>query len=265
MFPFLTVTGNDPFIAKTGAGSRGMACVLPVSGDIWTGFQNQAFLGEGLGFNIASNYETRYFLKELGTRSLAISVPCAKAGIGGLYSCFGYADFKRHMAALSCGMPLSKNLTAGIQIDYFLEKTTGDYPVHETLTFEAGAAIRAGKNLVADLHLFNPLPGLTGSSDLPAAMQIGVGNLINENLFAGLRIEIETGQKPSLSAGFDYKMPGKVRIRGGYCTRWSSFSFGLGYKAGPAVIDIAFYTHEKLGISSSASIAFTIIKPRRKS
>ena len=47
-------------------------------------------------------------------------------------------------------------------------------------------------------------------------------------------------------------------IRGGFSSENTSFSFGTGYKLKFATIDLGFLTHEKLGITTSASLIFKI-------
>ena len=54
-------------------------------------------------------------------------IPAGKASIGAAYSHFGYSDFKRDVAGLACGLKLSEKIAAGVQIDYFSERTSGEY------------------------------------------------------------------------------------------------------------------------------------------
>ena len=69
---------------------------------------------------------------------------------------------------------------------------------------------------------------------------------------------MSTGKKLLVRTGFEYEAAEKFWLRGGFSTGNSSFSFGLGYKIKPALIDISFSSHEKLGITSSVSIIFNI-------
>ena len=78
-------------------------------------------------FSFGFNYENRFGIKELGTRTAGFIIPAGKASLGAVYSHFGYTDFKRDMTGLACGMKLSDKISAGVQVDYFSERTSGEY------------------------------------------------------------------------------------------------------------------------------------------
>ena len=67
-----------------------------------------------------------------------------------------------------------------------------------------------------------------------------------------------TGNRLNVKTGFEYEAVNNFWIRAGFGTANSSFSFGVGVLAKPAIIDVAFSTHERLGITSSISIIFNI-------
>jgi hypothetical protein len=61
-----------------------------------------------------------------------------------------------------------------------------------------------------------------------------------------------------IRTGFEYEAVKNLWLRGGFSTENSSFSFGLGYLLKSLKLDLSFATHEKLGITSSASLIFKI-------
>ena len=69
---------------------------------------------------------------------------------------------------------------------------------------------------------------------------------------------MSTGEKLNIKTGLEYNTGDKFWMRAGFCTDNTSFSFGIGYLMKYAKLDIAFLTHEKLGITSSTSLIFTI-------
>jgi hypothetical protein len=258
LFLHLNVSGSDPYRLSSGAGEAGMGYVCIMKNSFWSSFHNQALLADNTSVSIGFNYENRFTLKELGTRTAAIIIPAWKTSIGAVYSYFGYSDFRREMTGLACGLKLSEKLAAGIQIDYFSEKTPGEYENIQTVTFETGLTIIPSENVRIGVHLFNPLPNSLRKTYLPARLRIGAGTDLSSNLFAGVETEISTGGKLIIRTGLEYEAAKKLWIRGGYSTANNSFSFGFGYLTNTVKIDLGFATHEMLGITSSASLIFKI-------
>jgi hypothetical protein len=209
-------------------------------------------------FLFGFNYENRFGISELGTRSAGLIFPAGKASIGAVYSHFGYTDFKRDFTGFSCGMKLSNKLSAGIQIDYFSERTSGEHNKLQSLTCEAGLLISTSENTSIGIHIFNPVPNSLRKTFLPSALRTGIGTFLNRSLFAGLEAEMITGSNLIIRTGFEYEAAKKLWLRGGFCTDNNSFSFGLGFMVKIMQTDISFATHEKLGITSSVSLIFKI-------
>jgi hypothetical protein len=69
---------------------------------------------------------------------------------------------------------------------------------------------------------------------------------------------METGREPVARIGFEYETLKNFWFRGGFSSENTSFSFGIGYLVKFVQIDLGFATHEKLGVTSSASIIFQI-------
>jgi len=185
-------------------------------------------------------------------------MPAGNAGIGAVYRHFGYKDFMRHSAGLACGLKLSEKISAGIQTDFFAEKTAGDYNERRSLTFEAGMLITPSEKISIGIHLFNPVPNSLRKNYMPSSLRAGAGIWLNSSLFACAEAEMSTGDIIDLKAGFEYGPSENFRIRGGYRSENTSFSFGIGYLLKSAQLDLGFATHEMLGVTSSASIIFRL-------
>ena len=258
IFFSLAASGGDPYRPSAGAGEAGTGYVCIMKNGFWSSFHNQASLAYNNSFSLGFNYENRFNIKELGTRTAGITIPVGKASIAALYSDFGYSDFKRDMTGLACGMKLSKKISAGLQVDYFSEKTSGEYDNIQFVTCEAGLLVTPSENLRIGLHIFNPIPNTIRKTYLPTSLRIGTGTNLNKLLFAGIEAEMSSGSKLIIRTGFEYEAAKKLWLRGGFSTDNNSFSFGLGYFVKIAQIDLGFVTHEKLGVTSSVSLIFKI-------
>jgi hypothetical protein len=258
LFSSLSLFAGDPYRTSAGAAEAGTGYVCIMKNGFWSSFHNQATLANNSSFSFGFNYENRFSVKELGTRSAGVIIPAGKTSLAAVYSHFGYADFKRDLTGLACGLRLSEKITAGIQVDYFSERTSGEYSNNQSITCEAGLLVIPDENTRIGIHVFNPIPASFRKTFLPSSLRIGAGTYLNKSLFTGVEAELSTGYKMIFRTGFEYEAAKKFWIRGGYCTDHNSFSFGVGYLIKIVQMDIGFVTHENLGVTSSASLIFKI-------
>jgi len=258
IFLFFPASGHDPFFPAAGAAESGMGFSCVMGPGFWSAFHNQALLPHQKSAALGFCFQNRFSISELGTRSAAFVMPAGNAGIGAVYRHFGYKDFMRHSAGLACGLKLSEKISAGIQTDFFAEKTAGDYNERRSLTFEAGMLITPSEKISIGIHLFNPVPNSLRKNYMPSSLRAGAGIWLNSSLFACTEAEMSTGDIIDLKAGFEYGPSENFRIRGGFRSENTSFSFGIGYLLKSAQLDLGFATHEMLGVTSSASIIFRL-------
>jgi len=258
LFLQMTASGGIPYGIQAGAGEAGIGYACIVKEGFWSSFHNQALLPFINSISAGVNYENRFGISELSTSTAGITLPAGKASIGAAFSHFGYPDFKRDIAGLACGVKLSERIAAGVQIDYFSERTSGEYNNNRYVTFETGFIALPSDNIKIGFHLFNPIPNSLRKNNQPVLLTAGAGIDLSKILFAAAEAEMSTGSNLNLKTGFEYEAVKNLRLRAGFSTRNNSFCFGTGYETGIVTINLGFTTHEQLGITSSASLIFKI-------
>jgi hypothetical protein len=253
-----TAPGSNPYRLPAGAAEAGMGSLCIMRSGFWSSFQNQALLPYYKSIAAGINYESRFNISELGTRSAGVIIPVGRASLGVIYSYFGYSQFRRETGGLACGLRLTEKISAGIQADYFSEKAAGEYINNHSITFEAGLSFIPEENIIVGLHIFNPLPNSFHRSFMPSSLRAGAGIELSKDLFAGAEAEMSSGRNLILRTGFEYEAVKKLFLRGGFSSENTSFTFGLGYLLKSLKLDLGFATHEKLGITSSVSIVLQI-------
>jgi hypothetical protein len=256
IFTSFTASAGDPYRPSAGAGEAGMGYVCIMKPGFWSSFHNQASLALNKSVSFGFNYENRFNINELATRSAGLLVPVGNASLAAVYSHFGYSDFKRDMMGLAYGMKLSGKISAGIQIDYYSQRTFGEYNNIQQITCEAGLLATPSENTRIGIHVFNPVPGSLRKTFLPTSLRVGAGTYLNKLIFAGAEAEMSSGKRLVIRTGFEYETAKQFWLRGGYSTDNNSFSFGVGYLVKKVQIDLGFVTHDKLGVASSASLIF---------
>jgi hypothetical protein len=258
LFLPLSASGDNPYRVSSGASELGMGSVCVMKTGFWSSFQNQALLANNKTLAAGINYENRFNISQLGTRSAGILIPAGRASLGIIYSHFGYSAFSRQMAGVACGLPLSEKISAGIQADFFSERTSGEYYNYQIVTFEGGILVRPSDNISLGIHLFNPVPNSLRKSFLPSSLRVGGGIMLSRVLFAGAEAEMSSGTKLIIKSGFEYEPAKNIFLRGGFSSENTSFRVGFGYLIRSVRLDLAFATHYRLGITSAASIIYTI-------
>ncbi len=257
-FLFSSVSGSDPFFTVSGAAEAGMSHSCVMGPGFWSSFHNQALLPFNTSASFGLNYQNKFNIIELGTRSAGFVIPAGRAGLGAIYSNFGNKDLMRHSAGLACGLKLSEKIAGGIQADFFYEKTAGEYNERRSLSFEAGLLIIPSEKIRIGFHIFNPVPNSLRKNYLPSSIRAGAGIRLNNSLFACVEAEMSTGGNLNLKAGFEYETAKYFKVRCGFSSENNSFSFGIGYLLKYAQLDLGFSTHDRLGVTSSASIIFKL-------
>jgi hypothetical protein len=258
IFLFSSASGNDPFFTSAGAAEAGMSYSCVTGPGFWSSFHNQAWLPFNTSASFGINYQNRFNISELGTRSAALVIPSGKASLGAIYSNFGYKDFMRHTAGLACGLKLSENISGGVQADFFYEKSVGKYHERRSLSFEAGLLIIPSEKIRIGFHIFNPVPNSWRNNYLPSSIRAGAGIWLSNALFASAEAEMSSGKNLNLKTGFEYEPAKNIKVRGGFSSENTSFSFGIGYLLKFAQLDLGFSTHDRLGVTSAASIIFKL-------
>ncbi|HPF03010.1 MAG TPA: hypothetical protein PLV06_11845 [Bacteroidales bacterium] len=257
-FSFSAAFCDNPFLIKGGPGEAGMGSVCIMHSGFWSSFSNQALLALNDSWSAGFNYQSRFNIQELGTTTAAAVFPAGNSSVGLIFSHFGYSEFRRSMTGAACGLQLTESIAAGLQIDYFFENFSADYDSYHSVTFEAGLFFRPSERVSAAIHVFNPVPASLRNTMMPSTLRAGAGIQLGSTIFAGAEAEMSTGEKLILKSGLEYGVSENLWLRGGFSSEFTSFSFGLGYMLRWLRIDLSFVTHERLGISSAASLVFKI-------
>ncbi|NMC38655.1 MAG: hypothetical protein GYA41_10065 [Bacteroidales bacterium] len=253
-FLFLKSSGIDGYRYVAGAPESGMAGSCVMKPDFWSSFYNQASLPFIRTRTFGINYDNRFCLKELGTGTAGLIFPSGRATLGVVCSHFGYKDFRRQSAAIACGLKLSGKTSAGIQIDYFRESFPGTENKTNSVTFEGGLLFDVTENIRLGMHVFNPVPNSLRKNSLHSGLSAGAGIQLNKLFFASAEVGMVTGEKIVIMTGIEYSAAENIRIRGGFRSENNSFSFGFGYEYRHVRLDLGFASHDRLGITSSASM-----------
>ncbi len=216
----------------------------------WAVQGNQAGLAwienPALGFH----HENPFLVKGLAQEQVAVVLPARPGVLGLSYAVFGNSGYHESRTGLCFSRKFRDHFAAAIQLDYFHTVLPEDYGRQGRLGVEAGLLMRPVENLLAGIHVFNPVPSgnrVLPADRLPVKFRLGVAYHFGEDLLVGMEGEKDLEHPPVWKAGMQYCLTDHLRLRTGTCGQPASFSFGLGYQGRRIQADFAFSRHQVLG------------------
>lgn len=218
------------------------------------GFINQASLAYNTDLSAGFSYYSRFGVSELAVKSLYLTVPHGKGSLGFRYDNYGFEQLMYHSLSTAAGMRLSETVSLGVEAGI---KATAS-PVEDvrmlTASGQAGIIVSVSENTRLGVHIVNPVPNSLRSTSLPSAIRAGAGTTVSDRLTVSVVLEKRTLQPLSLSAGICYDISSTTGIRAGYSSSTQSLGFTLTCRFGKLEPELSFLTHNRLGLSSMASI-----------
>lgn len=252
LFPFCLCAGNDNY--PVGASQAGMAGCGLTTVDIWGAGHNQATLAflDKPSFGLFA--ENRYALSEMGLQAGAFAYPTASGTFAISLSHFGYEFYNESKAGVAFAKSFGPRFATGIQIGYVNTHFGDIYGNVGVPVAELGFFAEPYKNLFIGVHIFNLTRSKMAEYNderLPTILRAGLGYKLSERIFLAAETQKDMVNPMQFRTGIEYLFMEQLYIRTGVSTspQANQISFGLGYKTQRIRADIAFSTHQVLGIS----------------
>jgi hypothetical protein len=255
------VSAQDLLLSK-GTRSAGMGqCAVALTG-FWNINDNQAGMADVKDFSAGINYEERFGMRELSTKSVALLYPVRWGVLGAGMDYFGYSLYHEMKFGLAFARSFGSRFRAGIKLDYFQTGFGDHYGKANNLTFEFGFQYDLSKNLTLGGFAFNPIPTPgTGAVyfKLPVVYQAGLSYRFSRSLLVTVESE-KNARNPNfeLRAGLEYSLKNKYFFRTGLGTGREFLSAGFGYRLKGFSLDMAAAAHQALGVSPQVSLIYTL-------
>lgn len=247
-------------LLPVGARSAGIgSCSVALSG-FWNVNSNLAGMALIKDFSAGINYEERFGMMQLSTKSIAVLYPARWGVLGVSMDYFGYSLYHEMKFGLAYARPIGTHLRAGLKLDYFQTAFGDHYGSGNNLTFEFGLQYDISQNLTIGGYVFNPIPKsnfLDVYFKLPFIYRFGLAYHFSKDLLVTVEAE-KNSDLPyfQLRAGVEYIINNQFFFRTGLATHQEIFSTGFGYRLNRLSIDIAAVVHETLGISPQVSLIY---------
>ena len=259
LFVEKTMASGDIF--PMGARAAGMGRVSVAMTGFWGIQNNPAGIALTDKYSVGINYESRFALNELSTKSIAIIAPLNFGVLGLSFNHFGYSAYSEMKLGLVYSRSFSKYFRIGLQLDYLSTNIGDNYGKKNNVTFEIGIQSDITENITLGAYAFNPI--MVKLSDynqekLASVFRFGAAYKFDTKLIVSLEAEKSSNINPILlRMGIEYNFNSKFFLRGGIASRYEIFTLGFGMKFKYFSFDLAATMHESLGFSPQSSIIFT--------
>jgi hypothetical protein len=248
------------FNDNAGGRSTGMAGAYVALSDGWSAFHNQAGLASVQTFDAGVYYENRFGLTALSDKGLFVAAQLGKGVIAGSYHSFGYSEFASSKGGLAYAMGLGEKLDVGIQLNYYAVRLGENYGRAMAVSAEGGFLYRLNSKLTLAAHVSNPNRAkLSDYLDerIPAVFRMGGTYRFSKQVILSGEVYKDTQFDAAIRSGIEYHITESIAVRGGFASAPRQFTFGIGWKLGQWMSDIAAAYHPVLGFNPHFSFTYS--------
>ncbi len=227
--------------------------------DAWSTTNNIGALGMIDQYQMAVAYENRFFLPQVGMRSIAFAGPLGGGSIGVVGHNYGYAGYANNRLGLGYARKLSDYVSLGVQVDYVQVRMGDIYGSKSTLVGEVGVLIMPTEKIRLGAHVYNPTRSKLANFDderIPTSLRIGGQYIFSEKVSLLLELDKDMDLKLNIKSGIEYTPVESMFIRAGFATAQNAFNLGFGYKWNGLQADVSANVSQNLGYSSTVALSY---------
>ena len=221
-------------------------------------FLNQAGLASSSNFEILAYGDNRFGVSGLGSGGIAFLIPAGDGAFGLRFNRFGYETYKEQKVGLAYGLPLSKYLDVGLQVDW-LQTGVSDLNSN-SFTAEFGLIAHLAPKVDLAFHVFNPFDFFEDQNlelRIPTQFRLGLEYRLAEEIILLAEANKLSHRDPNLKLAIEYGFAERFYARLGFGFKPQNTAFGLGFKIADFRIDLSGSAHQALGFSPQLGVLWT--------
>ena len=247
--------------------------VLPTSSNIanmqtartdnWTCFHNPASLVQDAGWQLAAQYENRYFLPSLNTAMLQVGYTNEYVNVGVGYAFFGYAKYQEMMAGVALARSFGR-FSIGLQANYLTLYCGDELGYKGTFIPQIGVTVNVLPELTIGVHGFNPFVQTIAIDDqvrrrLPAVYSLGLDYRWKEVLHWSVQADYDVHNTYRIATGVEWQAIERLVVKVGvYYEQQFVGCIGVAVTWDRLRLDANFELHPLLGVTCQGRIGVKI-------
>ena len=257
------ISGSVAQIAPVVASSVSIANTSVAVLSDWSAFQNTAALAHVENIEVAAQYENRFMMKELSTRSVQTGFNTKYVNVGLSFSYQGYSAYNEMITGLGLARNFGDKFSMGVQFDYYTAyfSASDENRYRGAVLAQFGVAATIFPQLTVGFHTFNPFQTTIktefSEKRIPSIFSIGTNYAFADNLNWLSQIDKEASSNFRFASGFEYSMIRELTVKlGAYDTGYLIPCLGFGVHLGSFHFYLNGELHPLLGLNTVANLKF---------
>ena len=260
---WITLEGQSQGL-NIGARSAGLGHAAVTLHDAGAVFANISGVARVKQPSLVAGYENRFGFSE-GLHAVAAGfIQPTRYGTGSLsiYR-FGDALYSQHRLSLGFSQRIEQ-FSVGIRLSEYQYHIEG-FGTRFRTVIDIGGQAQLSPQFVLALQLLNITQATLSdqnNENIPTLVQVGLSYQPTTSWLLNADIEHEVTQRPNVKLGVEYTALQKFSLRTGFNSVDLRQFFGLGWRHRLLIVDYAFNTHTRLGLSHQVSVIYRIFKKK---
>lgn len=259
------------FLSAFGFGKAQISNVIPSSTSIantsvantrdWIAFDNPATMGYLEFPEFGMQFESRYFISELSTKSIQLALPTQLVNTGLSFSHFGYSQYHEILLGVGFARNFEDKFAMGVQFNYYTAFIAASNSYRGAFLPQLGLSVKLSPNFNLGFQSFNPFQQNVQTElsvkRLPSIFSLGTEYFLSPELIWRTQFDKELSSNYRLASGFDYQMLEQVSIKlGAYGSDYLIPCLGVGFRMGNFRVLLNCELHPLLGLNTIAGINY---------
>lgn len=252
-----------------------LASVLPTSVSIantsvadienWSAFSNPANIGYIDEINFGFQYENRFLLSELSTKSLQFAIPTSLINTAFSASYFGFSLYNEILFGIGFSRNFSNKFSLGLQLNYLTSYFRTPNHYFGSFFPQFGLSYALSSNFQLGFSAYNPFHSAINSDystrPLPSIFSLGGAYCFSPELVLRFQTDKEISSNFRFACGTEYSMFSLLTVKAGiYHNGYLVPCFGLKSNLGAFSFLLNADLHPLLGLVTLASIQYSLKK-----
>jgi hypothetical protein len=224
-------------------------------------FNNPAILGYLEQSELGFNFENRYLLSELSTKSVQFGYSTNAVNAGLSLSYFGYSLYHEMLAGLGFARNFSDKFAMGVQFNYYTAFFAASNSYRSAFLPQLGLSVRLTPSFSLGFHSFNPFQTNINTDfvvkRIPSIFSLGTEYFFAPELVWRTQVDKEVSSNYRFATGFEYQMLELLSVKlGVYGSDYLVPCLGFGLNSGRFLFDLNCELHPLLGLNTLAAVKY---------
>lgn len=227
----------------------------------WSAFNNPAEMGYAENTEIGCQFENRYLIPELSTKSLQVVLPSKLLNSGLSFSHFGYSRYHEMMIGIGFSRNFSNKFSIGLNFNYYTAFFNASNSYRGAFLPQVGLSVKLSPVFNLGFHSFNPFQSNIQTEfvtkRLPSIFSLGTEYFFSPELVWRTQIDKEISSNYRFATGFEYMMLEQLSVKvGAYGADYLIPCLGFGFNTGEVRFNVNCELHPLLGLNTMAFINY---------